>query len=81
PDGTKLASVGLDGILRVYVLPMDELVRLARGRVTRGFTERECRQYLHLAACTAALARPPRPSVDSGSSAATDPVGPEGPIA
>jgi WD40 repeat protein len=59
PDGTKLASVGLDGILRVYVLPIDELVRLARGRVTRGFTDRECRQYLHLAACTATLARLP----------------------
>jgi WD40 repeat protein len=59
PDGTKLASVGLDGILRVYVLPIDELVRLARDRVTRGFTERECRQYLHLAACAAALARLP----------------------
>jgi WD domain, G-beta repeat len=61
PDGTKLASVGLDGILRVYVLPIDELVRLARGRVTRGFTDRECRQYLHLAACTATLARLRRP--------------------
>jgi WD40 repeat protein len=59
PDGTKLASGGIDGILRVYVLPIDELVRLARGRVTRGFTDRECRQYLHLDACTAALARLP----------------------
>jgi WD40 repeat protein len=59
PDGTKLASVGLDGILRVYVLPIDELIQLARARVTRGFTERECRQYLHLAACSASLARLP----------------------
>jgi WD40 repeat protein/DNA-binding SARP family transcriptional activator len=78
PDGTKLAAVGLDGILRVHVLPIRELVELAGARVTRGFTDRECRQYLHLASCSPALARVPgAPPVDA-SPAETEPMGPEG---
>ena len=45
PDGTRLASGSLDGTVRVYVLPVDELMALARSRVTRALTEAECQQY------------------------------------
>jgi WD40 repeat protein len=51
PDGTRLAATGGDGAVRVYVLPIDQLVPLARARVDRAFTEQECRQYLHLETC------------------------------
>jgi WD40 repeat protein/DNA-binding SARP family transcriptional activator len=45
PDGTRLASGSLDGTIRVYVLPVEELLALARSRVTRALTEVECQQY------------------------------------
>ena len=37
PDGSKLASVGNDGIARVWALnlDLDELVAIAHGRLTR----------------------------------------------
>ena len=51
PDGTRLATSSNDGTVRVYVLSIDELIDLARSRLTRTWTEDECRQYLHLARC------------------------------
>lgn len=51
PDGTRLASTAADGRLRVFVLPIGELLEMARGHVGRTFTDQECRQYLHTAAC------------------------------
>ena len=36
PDGSGLATVGNDGTLRVYALAAEELVRIARARLTRG---------------------------------------------
>ncbi len=62
PDGTRLATTSQDGTLRVYVLPVDQLVRIAESRLTRGFTEAECRQYLHVATCPAGPAPAPTPS-------------------
>jgi len=56
PDGTRLATTSVDGTLRVYVLSVEQLARIARARLTRGLTERECRQYLLVSAC-------PSPSV------------------
>jgi WD40 repeat protein len=50
PDGQRLA-VSVDGIVSVYALDIDDLIRLARDRVTRGFTDQECRQYLHVDGC------------------------------
>ncbi|HEY7283183.1 MAG TPA: WD40 repeat domain-containing protein, partial [Actinomycetota bacterium] len=73
PDGTRLATTGYDGTLRVYVLPVDQLVRIAESRVTRGFTEAECRQYLHVATCPAGPAPAPTPSAE-----VPTPYGPEG---
>ena len=51
PDGRVLASASDDGTVRVYLLRLDDLMRAAAERVSRGFTEVECRQYLHLEVC------------------------------
>jgi WD40 repeat protein/serine/threonine protein kinase/DNA-binding SARP family transcriptional activator len=51
PDGTRLAASGGDGTARIYVLPIEDLMALARTRVTRALTHEECRQYLHLDQC------------------------------
>ncbi|HKJ56026.1 MAG TPA: BTAD domain-containing putative transcriptional regulator [Nitriliruptoraceae bacterium] len=53
PDGTRLASVG-DDVARVWALDIDELVAIARTRLTRGLTDVECQQYLHIETCPAA---------------------------
>ena len=51
PDGRLLATASTDGTTALHLLPIDELRDLARERVTRGLTDQECRDYLHLAAC------------------------------
>jgi hypothetical protein len=53
-DGTHLAT-NSDDAVRVYVLPIDELMALARSRLTRGWTQDECTEFLHLPtdACSA----------------------------
>lgn len=38
---------------RVYVLPVEQLISLARARLTRTWTADECRRFLHLAQCPA----------------------------
>jgi WD40 repeat protein len=50
-DASLLASYGVDGIIRVWALDVDDLVDVAHRRLTRGFTEDECRQFLHVATC------------------------------
>jgi WD40 repeat protein len=55
PDGKRLASSSVDGTTRVYAVDVDDLVALARSRLTRWFTPAECRQYLHMDEC------PPEP--------------------
>ncbi len=45
-DGTRLTTAG--GTVRVYALRIEDLVALARSRLTRTFTTKECQQYLHL---------------------------------
>ena len=51
PDGTRLATFSDDSTVRVYVLPIEELVALAKTRVTRSLTTDECQKYLHLDQC------------------------------
>lgn len=54
PDGRKLATASRgDQTVRVYALQIDDLMNLARSRLTRTLTDNECRQYLHLEACPA----------------------------
>jgi WD40 repeat protein len=58
-DGRRLAAfspdVGGDGIgtVRVWALDVADLVRIARSKATRGFTEDECRRFLHQEHCHA----------------------------
>jgi class 3 adenylate cyclase len=37
--------------LRVYALKLEDLVNLARSRVTRALTNEECQRFLHVAQC------------------------------
>jgi hypothetical protein len=50
PDGRFVATAG-DLAVRVYVLPLDDLISLARSRLTRQLTADECRRYLHRQDC------------------------------
>ena len=47
PDGRKLATGSEDGMVRVIPLDTEELLRLARSRVTRPLRPEECMRYLH----------------------------------
>jgi WD40 repeat protein/transcriptional regulator with XRE-family HTH domain len=51
PDGNRLTTAGADGTIRIYTLRLDDLVGLARSRVTRVLTDDECRTFLHMDAC------------------------------
>jgi WD40 repeat protein len=50
-DGTRLVTGGFKGIARVWALDLDDLIALAEDKLTRGFTDAECREYLHVDAC------------------------------
>ena len=51
PDGSQLASYSVDGVVRIWALDLDDLIEIAQDRLTRSFTEVECRQYLHTERC------------------------------
>jgi len=51
PDGRYLASIAADGSFRIDLMRVDDLIKLAEGRVTRRLVPEECRQFLHLATC------------------------------
>jgi WD40 repeat protein len=59
PDGKRLAAAGEDdsagaaGITYVYAIGPAELLRLARSRITRSLTSRECKRYLGTEPCPA----------------------------
>ena len=53
PDGSQLAVASRDGIARIYLLRIEELIALARQRITRTLTNEECQQYLHVEQCPA----------------------------
>ena len=51
PDGERLATAGADGSIRTYILQIDQLIALARARLTRTLTQEECRKFLHAETC------------------------------
>jgi sugar lactone lactonase YvrE len=51
PDSSDLLYADTGGILRRFHLDLDRLIELAEGRLTRGFTPDECRQYLEPSRC------------------------------
>jgi WD40 repeat protein/class 3 adenylate cyclase len=68
PDGSNLASASVDGTVRVYFLRLGDLMRAAAERISRTFTEDECRQYLHVETCPPdARATPPHGVLPAGS--------------
>jgi WD40 repeat protein len=51
PDGHRLATASRDGTSRMYMVDLDDLVNLARSKVTRGLTAEECQKFLHQDPC------------------------------
>jgi WD40 repeat protein/DNA-binding SARP family transcriptional activator len=52
PDGRYLAASSFgDGTTRVYALRIEDLIAIARSRLTRSFTLEECQKYLHQPIC------------------------------
>jgi hypothetical protein len=47
PDGSRLATAGLEPVIRVWALELDDLIDIAEAGLTRELTDEECREYLH----------------------------------
>ena len=50
-DGTRLVTASEDGTSRLYLLNLEDLVKLAHSRLTRSLTTEECQKYLHVETC------------------------------
>jgi WD40 repeat protein/DNA-binding SARP family transcriptional activator len=53
PDGRRLATASTDGTTRVWALPLEDILAIAKTRVTRSLTTDECQKYLHAETCLA----------------------------
>jgi len=53
PDGSGVTVVYSDGRIVVYPIALEDAIEIARSRLTRGFTDEECRRYLHVPSCPA----------------------------
>lgn len=51
PDGRFLATTSGSGLVRLYVTSVEELMSLAKSRVTRTLTADECQKYLPESGC------------------------------
>jgi len=51
PDGKRLATASSDGTARVYALPLEDILAIAKSRVTRALTPDECQKFLHVEKC------------------------------
>ncbi len=49
-DG-RLAVASNDGVVRVFLTDIDDLLALAQSRVTRSLTDAECQRFLHIEGC------------------------------
>ena len=45
PDGKRIATAGKDGMVQIYTTDMDELLEIAKSRVTRQLTAEEKEKY------------------------------------
>lgn len=50
-NGKRLATASWDGTVRIYTIFVEDLIELARTRITRTLTRAECKEYLHLEHC------------------------------
>jgi WD40 repeat protein len=57
-DGKILATGGEDGLVRFYYVQLNEVLALARARITRSLSEQECITYLHMDKCPETIAKP-----------------------
>jgi DNA-binding SARP family transcriptional activator/WD40 repeat protein len=53
PDRSMVTAVYSDGRIVVYPIAIEDAIGIARSRLTRGFTDEECRRYLHVPSCPA----------------------------
>jgi WD40 repeat protein/class 3 adenylate cyclase len=53
PDGARLVTTSRDGTARMYAFKIEDLITLAKSRLTRGLTTEECQKYLHVDVCPA----------------------------
>jgi WD40 repeat protein len=51
PDGRSLAVTSGSGKVIVYAVHLDDLLALARSRLTRSLTPAECQRYFRMADC------------------------------
>jgi WD40 repeat protein len=51
PDGTSIASVGRDRVVHIYELNIENMIAIAKSRLTRTWTPEECQKYLHTETC------------------------------
>lgn len=49
--GAHLAVASVDGVVRIFILQIEDLLELAKTRVTRSFMAEECKKYLHIEEC------------------------------
>ncbi|MEE9513075.1 MAG: WD40 repeat domain-containing protein, partial [Anaerolineales bacterium] len=47
PDGRYVLTAGEDGMLRIFSAAVEDLIELARSRMSREMTNTECQLYLH----------------------------------
>jgi DNA-binding SARP family transcriptional activator/WD40 repeat protein len=52
-DGSRLTVIYSDGRIIVHAITLADVIAIARARLTRGFTDEECRTFLHVSACPA----------------------------
>ncbi len=50
-DSRRVITSGLSGLVQVWAVPLEDIVSIAKSRVTRTLTTDECQKYLHRERC------------------------------